>query len=377
MGLFSDDDSGPNNARKAKKKANKKLKKAKKQIGKAKKESTEALRRAENKGTKALYGGQDKGIAALETGKTGAIESLTGARDQAREDLSAGRDQGLGYLQEALATGRGDIDTGAQGAMDQYQNALNLYEPLAAAAGQGAEKYGNFYGLGGQEGFNTAQAEFQASPLYQAMVGESSQGQQALDRQAAGRGNPYNAADTLKYQGDLAGRYVNDYTAGLRPYLDQQGQYAGAQSNIYGNMANTLYGAGGAKAGLAGQLGGAMGDMAYGAGQGLGGYAMNTGSNLSNVYTGTGANQSNVYTGTGANVSNLAQGIGTTQATGVNVPLAQTQAGLTAQQGQNEAAMYANIQAANNAQRANDTAMWGNILGAAGKVGASYVGAKA
>jgi hypothetical protein len=121
-------------------------------------------------------------------------------------------------------------------------------------------------------------------------------------------------------------------------------------------------------------LGGAMGDMAYGAGQGLGGYAMNAGSNLSNVYTGTGANQSNVYTGTGANVSNLAQGIGTTQATGVNVPLAQTQAGLTAQQGQNEAAMYANIQAANNAQRANDTAMWGHILGAASKAGSAAAG---
>jgi hypothetical protein len=35
--------------------------------------------------------------------------------------------------------------------------------------------------------------------------------------------------------------------------------------------------------------------------------------------------------------------------------------------------MYANIQAANNAQRANETAMWGNILGAAGKVGAAAV----
>jgi hypothetical protein len=286
MGLFSNDDN-KNNARLAKQGANKKLSKAKKvDLGKAKKQSTKQLKAAEAKGTGALY---------------------------------EGRDLGIGY-----------IDQGVQGAVAKDQQALDLYSPLAAAAGQGAEKYGNFFGLGGQEGFNTAQSEFQASPLYQAMVGEGSQGQQVLDRQANARGNPYNATDTLKYQGDLAGRYVNDYTAGLRPYLDQQGQYANAQAGILGNMGNRLYGGGVAQGG-----------MAY---------------------------------GTGQNVSNLTQGIGTTQATGVNVPLAQSAANLTAQQGQNEADMYANIVAANNAATQNK---WGAInagISAAGTLGGAYLG---
>jgi hypothetical protein len=285
MGLFSNDDN-KNNARLAKQGANKKLTKAKKDLGKAKKQSTTQLKAAEAKGTGALY---------------------------------EGRDLGIDY-----------IDQGVQGAVAKDQQALDLYGPIQDQANMGAEKYGNFYGLGGEEGFNTAQQEFQASPLYQAMVGEGSQGQQALDRQAAARGNPYNATDTLKYQGDLAGRYVNDYTAGLRPYLDQQGQLLGQQANIYSNMGNRLYG------------GGALqGNMAY---------------------------------GTGQNVSNLAQGIGTTQATGVNVPLAQSAAGLTAQQGQNEADMYANIVAANNAATQNQ---WGAInagIGAAGTIGGAYLG---
>jgi hypothetical protein len=285
MGLF-DNDENINAARLAKRKTNKKLQKAKKDLVQAKKQSTTQLKAAEAKGTGALY---------------------------------EGRDLGIDY-----------IDQGVQGAVAKDQQALDLYSPLAQAAGQGAEKYGNFFGLGGQEGFNTAQSEFQASPLYQAMVGEGSQGQQVLDRQANARGNPYNATDTLKYQGDLAGRYVNDYTAGLRPYLDQQGQYANAQAGILGNMGNRLYGGGVAQGG-----------MAY---------------------------------GTGQNVSNLTQGIGTTQATGVNVPLAQSAANLTAQQGQNEADMYANIVAANNAATQNK---WGAInagISAAGTLGGAYLG---
>jgi hypothetical protein len=285
MGLFSNDEN-KSAARKAKRAANAKLADAKKTLKKSKLESNKVLKSAERKGTNALY---------------------------------EGRDLGIGY-----------VDQGVQGAVAKDQQALDLYSPLAQAAGKGAEKYGNFYGLGGQEGFNTAQAEFQASPLYQAMVGEGSQGQQALDRQAAARGNPYNATDVLKYQGDLAGRYVNDYTAGLRPYLDQQGQYAGAQAGILGNMGNRLYGGGVAQGG-----------MAY---------------------------------GTGQNISNLAQGIGTTRATGVNVPLAQSVAGVTAQQGQNEADMYANIVAANNAATQNK---WGAInagIAAAGKVASAAAG---
>ncbi len=294
MGLF-DSDSNKNAARKAADEQKKQQKKAKKQISKGEKRATAALAAAEEKGT-----------AALQSGQTQGIEAIQGAVDQGRTDLTGGKQEALGY-----------------------------YEPLAQAANKGSELYGNFYGLGGAEGQQQAQQNWQGSPLYQSMVGEASLGQQALDRQAHSRGNPYNGADTLQYQGQLAGRYLNDYTSGLRPYLDQG-------MNIANNQANIAYG---------------------------------TGQNLSNLGMQGGLGQSNVYTGTGSNIANLAQGIGTTQATGVNMPAGMGRAQVQQNMGQTEADMYGNIVAANNTANQNK---WGAInaaIGAAGKIGSAYAGA--
>jgi hypothetical protein len=293
MGLF-DTDANKNAARQAADAQKKHQKKAKKQISKAERRATGALTRA-----------QETGTAALGRGETKGIEAIQGAVEQGRTDLTGGKEEALGY-----------------------------YEPLAQAAGKGSELYGNFYGLGGAEGQQQAQENWQGSPLYQAMVGEGSLGQQALNRQAAARGNPYNGADTLQYQGQLAGRYLNDYTAGLRPYLDQG-------MNIANNQANIAYGTGG-------QL----------ASQGMQG----------------GLGQSQVYTGTAGRLSDLAQGIGTTQATGVNMPAGMGRAQIQQNMGQTEADMYANIVAANNAANQNK---WGLInagIGAAGKIGGSLAG---
>jgi hypothetical protein len=286
MGLFSDDDSATTRAKLAKKKANSKLADAKKTLKKAKLQSNQQLKSAEQKG---------------------------------RQALLTGRDLGIDY-----------IDKGVQGAIAKDQQAADLYTPLLQQANLGAQKYGNFYRLGGAAGTAEAGEDWRGSEQYKAYSGQNELLMQQLDRQAAARGNPYNATDYANYGGQLAGAHLGDYIGGLRPYLDQQGQYAGAQAGIYGNMGNRLYGGGIAQGG-----------MAY---------------------------------GTGQNVSNLAQGIATTKATGVNVPLAQSAAGTTAQQGQNEAAMYANIQAADNAQRANESSLWGSILGAAGTLGGAYLG---
>jgi hypothetical protein len=331
MGLFDfGTDASKSAARKAADAAKQAAKKAHKQLKKGEKKSIRSLTAAEGKGTAALQRGEEK-----------AIETTNLGYDRSRADQLAGKVEGVGY-----------IDQGKTEALGKQQDALDLYKPVMDQANAGATAYGNFYGLGGQEGFDRAQSDWQASPLYQSMVGESSLGQQSLDRQAAGRGNPYNGADTLKYQGQLAGRYLNDYTAGLRPYLDQQGNLLGQQSNIYGNMANTITGA-------AGQ----MGNMAYGTGQ-----------NLGNLGYNTGANQGNIYTGTGSNISNLAQGIGTTKATGVYMPTAQGAAGLQMQKGQAESDMFANITAANNAAQQNKWGLINSAIGAAGKIGTAYAG---
>jgi hypothetical protein len=320
--------SAVNNAHKAAKKQKKHQKKAKK-----------AIRAGERKATVALDEAQATGTAALERGETKGIESIQQAVETGRQDLTQGKEEGIGY-----------IDQGVQGALEQDQKALDLYTPLQEQANAGADKYGNFYGLGGQEGYDQAKQDWQSSVQYDAMTGEASMGNQALARQAAARGNPYNATDVMAYNTDLANRHVNDYIGGLRPYLDQQGQYANAQANIYGNMGNRLYGGGMAQ-----------GQMAYGAGGALADQGMQGG-----------LAGSQVYTGTAGRLSDLAQGIGQTQATGVNMPAGMGVAQVQQNMGQTEADMYANITAAANAANQNK---WGLInagIGALGKVGGAF-----
>ncbi len=317
-----------NNARKAADKQKKQQKKAKKQFSKGEKKGIENLTAAETKGT-----------AALERGETKGIEAIQNAVDTGRTDIQTGEAQGQQY-----------IDQGVQDAVAKDQQALDLYTPLQEQANAGADKYGNFYGLGGQEGYDQAKQDWQNSVQYDAMTGEASMGNQALARQAAARGNPYNATDVMAYNTNLANQHVNDYIGGLRPYLDQQGQYANAQANIYGNMGNRLYGGGMAQ-----------GQMAYGAGGALAGQGM----------TG-GLAQGQMYGNTAGNISNLAQGIGHDKAIGVNMPAAAGRANALMAQGQTEADMYANITAAANADQQNK---WGLInagIGAAGKIGASF-----
>jgi hypothetical protein len=319
-----------NNARKAADKQKKQQKKAKKSI-----------RAGERKATVALDEAQATGTAALERGETKGIEAIQQAVDTGRQDITAGKDEGIGY-----------IDQGVQEAVAKDQAALDLYTPLAQQANAGADKYGNFYGLGGQEGYDQAKQDWQSSVQYDAMTGEGAMGNQALQRQAAARGNPYNATDVMAYNTDLANRHVNDYIGGLRPYLDQQGQYANAQANIYGNMGNRLYGGGIAQ-----------GNMAYGAGGALAGQGMQGG-----------LAQGQMYGNTASNLSNLAQGIGQTQATGVNMPAGMGVAQVQQNMGQTEADMYANITAAQNADAQNKWGMINAGIGALGTLGGAYLG---
>jgi hypothetical protein len=258
--------------------------------------AAKAQKKHQKKAKQSIRQGERKATAALDTARTDAVSAVQAGTAQGREDIKAG-----------------------------LSSAQDYYKPLSEAAGKGSELYGNFYGLGGAEGQAQAQQNWQGSPLYQAMVGEASLGQQALDRQANARGNPYNGADTLQYQGQLAGRYLNDYTAGLRPYLDQG-------LNIANNQANMAYGAGGL---LAGQ------QMQSGLAQG-------------NIHT----------------------GLGTTQATGVNMPAGMGVAQVQQNMGQTSADMFANITAAQNADQQNK---WGLInagIGAAGTLGGAYLGKK-
>lgn len=202
-----------------------------------------------------------------------ARDTYTGAEQKATDYLTGAKGESLGY-----------IDQGTGQAVGALGSALDLYSPLADLANKGYAAYGDFYGLGGQEGFDRANQSWMSSPMYQAMVGESSMGQQALDRQAQARGNPYNATDTLEYQGNLAGRHLGDYTAGLSPYLQLAPQLAGAQAGIYGDMANIYNQAGRDRATIATGAGRDLSDLTTGTADDIGGSYAGEGGSLAGLH---------------------------------------------------------------------------------------------
>jgi hypothetical protein len=309
MGMF-DADMQKNNARKGAKGAKKYLKKAVKDNKRTKQQSNKILTKAGEVGRKDLARGEDRGVRALQM-----------AGLQGRQDLTQGRNAALG----------------------EYDKALDLYGPIQAQADKGAAKYGDFFGLGGVEGFGRAQSDWEASPIFQAMTDHNKLGLQGLDRQANARGNPYNFTDQSNFLQDSASKYLSsDYIGGLRPYLDQQTQLTGQQADIYGNRANLQYG---------------------------------TGQNLSNLGFNVGQGISGNYMDTAGRQANLGQGIAQTKATGVNVPIAGLNTAARTNMGQAESDMFANITAAQNANTANK---WGAInagLGALGTIGGGWAGA--
>jgi hypothetical protein len=288
---------------------------------KAIKKSEKKAEKQEDRSLMAYEKGIPLATAAYEKGETKAVPALQQAETKQVAELNKARGDITGAQTQQLA------------ALDQ---AAGVFDPLAQDANKAYDLYGNFYGVGGQQGFDTAQGQWEASPLYQAMVGEGSQGMQALDRQAASRGNPYNATDILQYQGDLAGRYLPQYTSGLWNMAGQAPEIAGAQANVYGRQAD-VYGQTGR------DLATIQGDMSNVYGQ--------TGRDLATVYQGTANNIGNLYNTAMTNVSsNFQNNADRRMQTGTQM------AGIEGQYGQNVAA--ANAGAAAN--------QWGAILGVAG-----------
>lgn len=330
-----------------------------------------AQKKASAKAMKFVKKGQKKAVPALKEGQATAETALntalgqqTGALNEAQTAgqgyLATGANAAKDYLNQGAEQALGYIGSGTDRAAAQYQNALDLYSPLAQAANQAFTNYGNFYGNGGDQGFQTAQQQWQASPLYQAMVGEQSLGMQALDRQAGARGNPYNGTDVLNYQTQLAGKYLPQYTNDLWKMAGLAPDIAGAQAGQYGNLANLYNNQGLAQAAIAGNLGQQQAGNVNQLGQNQSNLTYNTGNLLSNAYGGTGTQLANTalqtagalssaYTGFGNNMANIAQN-----------------------QGQNVAGYNANVTAANNTANQN---MWGAILGLANAGAKAFAGA--
>src|SRR6185437_6168726 len=135
--------------------------------------------------------------------------------EQAAAQRNAGLQAGYNQLSGQYDQARNAINT-------NYGNASNLYAPLIASTGAGANAYGNASGANGAAGLKTAMDDFHNSGQYGNFGFALTNGLQALDRTHAAAGNLASGnadADTLKYATGLADNTYNSYVAGLAPYL--------------------------------------------------------------------------------------------------------------------------------------------------------------
>lgn len=156
-------------------------------------------------------------------------------------------------LKAGYQTGKKDaygaIDTGVSNANTDYASALGLYQPLSDTYNKGVSLYADALGLNGSAGNANATGAYQAGPGYQYATDQAIQ---ALERRAGAQGrlgSGQTGLDTLGAVYGLANQGYGSWLDRLGGYNTLAGQAADSQANIYGNMANTDYNAGTAKAG--------------------------------------------------------------------------------------------------------------------------------
>lgn len=208
--------------------------------------------------------GQAAADQAFNQQKRGLNQGFNQAKSyagKARREINQGMDSAYGF-----------IDQGTNQAAGEYGKALGNYDELYPGAVAGYNAYGDAFGLGGVEGYDRARENFQTGPGYEFMM---NQGLDALDRRANSRGmlaSGNNQIDTLNYATGLADQQWDDYTSGLSPYLNLAPQLAGAQGDLYSQLASLYSNQGTNKANIA--TGGA--GQKAGINTGLGNTAYNT-----------------------------------------------------------------------------------------------------
>jgi hypothetical protein len=237
---------------------------------------------------------------------------------EAKQDLTAGKTEGLGY-----------IDTGTDKAVAALNQGQGYYQPLAERANAAFGRYDDIFGGGGQEGYDRAASDWENSLYKKSMTGEGALGVQAINRQSAARGNPYNATDLMEYDDQLAGKWIPQYTSDMWRVAGMAPEIAGAQAGLNRDIAGVYGQQGVNKAGIATGTAGRLADTGMWGASGAAGTLTNTGNQLSN---------------------------------------------LAMQQGQNNAQYYQN---AYGAQQGANQNLWNGILGVAGmgtQLGSAYLG---
>lgn len=159
-------------------------------------------------------------------------------------DLFGGANQAAGAQEAAITAGlnaaTNDIETGNQGIVTDYNNAINFTQPNWQAGQQGLSQLGDLLGLNGAPGSQNAQAALATMPGYQATL---EAGANATNASAAKNGmlNSGNAAIALQQNaGKIANQNFQNYASDLDPYIGLATNSAGQMGNILTGMGNQL-----------------------------------------------------------------------------------------------------------------------------------------
>jgi hypothetical protein len=183
--------------------------------------------------------------------------------------LNQGYSDARGELNQQTFNGMQALDTGYDGARDQYGKASALYDPYASAGLAALGQYGNTIGLNGQQGYDQATASFRASPGYQYTVDQATDqvARKASATGALGSGNTL-AAITDR-AGNLADQEYQSYQNRLQGMSQMGLQATGAQAGLTKGIGDLDASQGTAKAGMFTGLGTSLAGLDTGLAQNL------------------------------------------------------------------------------------------------------------
>ena len=167
----------------------------------------------------------------------------------------------------ALAQSMDELRAGEAGAISNYQQGSDRFNPWYNAGTQSLSGLQDAMNMNGQEGYDRALSQFQTGPGYDFAFG---QGTKALNSGAAARGNTYSGAagkELIQYGQQMGNQEWSNHLGRLAGLSTSGQQAAGSQGQFSQGMANTRFQGGATRADTLLGISNAMGNTRlFGAG---------------------------------------------------------------------------------------------------------------
>lgn len=158
-------------------------------------------------------------------------------------------------LQRANASASKSLKEGYDQAQGYYNQAYDIFTPLAQDASSDLGTYRQAIGLGTPEQQSTAQSRYFSDPAQQAIMGQQSN---ALLRQLNARGNGTGGGILAMAGARLGNEQYQGWLNRLQGLGGDAGQYATQQASIRSGQGDSAWGYGATRAGQAVNFGSAM-----------------------------------------------------------------------------------------------------------------------